>query len=44
MAAIIAFIVALGIITNASEATPELVQQYEQEYQESIIIEDLDEM
>ena len=44
MAAIIAFIVALGIITDASEATSELVQQYEQEYQESIIIEDLDEM
>ena len=44
MAAIIAFIIALGIITSAEQATPELIDQYEQQYQESIIIEDLKEV
>ena len=45
MTAIIAFLLAIGIITGTHEATPELIQKYEQEYQESIIvIEDLDEV
>jgi hypothetical protein len=45
MTAIIAFLLAIGIITGAHEATPELIKEYEKEYQESIVvIEDLDEI
>jgi hypothetical protein len=45
MTTIIAFLLALGIITNAQEATTETINEYQQEYQESIIIvEDLDEI
>ena len=45
MTAIIAFLIALGIIMSPCEATPEIIQEYEQEYQESIVvIEDLDEI
>ena len=41
MTAIIAFLIALGIITNAQEATPELIQDYEQEYQQEwVVLED----
>jgi predicted deacylase len=41
MTAIIAFLIALGIITNAQEATPEIIQEYEQEYQQEwVVIED----
>ncbi len=42
MAAIIAFMIAIGVITSSDHATPELIEQYEQEYQESIIIEDME--
>ncbi|MEQ8702746.1 MAG: hypothetical protein RIC19_02440 [Phaeodactylibacter sp.] len=45
MTAIIAFLIAIGIISNAQEATPSLIQEYEQEYYEStIVIDDLDEL
>jgi hypothetical protein len=45
MTTIIAFLFAIGVITSTQEATPELIQEYEQEYQESIVvIEDLDEI
>ncbi len=37
MALLIALLIQLGIITSASEATPELLQQYEQ--QEIIIVD-----
>lgn len=37
MAAIIAFMIALGVITSSQEATTELIQQYEEPYQESLI-------
>lgn len=45
MTAIIAFLLALGIISNASEATVDIINEYQQEYQEGIvIIDDLDEI
>lgn len=45
MTTIIAFLLAIGIITSADEATTALINKYEQEYQEGIIIvEDLDEI
>ncbi|MCI4649111.1 hypothetical protein [Phaeodactylibacter sp.] len=46
MTAIIAFLIALGIITNAQEATTEIIQEYEQEYLEGgvVVLEDLDEL
>ena len=44
MAAIIAFMIAIGVITTSDQATPELIEQYEQEYQESIIIEDMEQV
>ncbi|MCO6478511.1 MAG: hypothetical protein J5I94_17905 [Phaeodactylibacter sp.] len=37
MAAIIAFMIALGVITSSDQATPELIDQYEIQYQESLI-------
>lgn len=37
MSAIIAFIIALGIISSPEQATPELIDQYEQQYYESVI-------
>jgi hypothetical protein len=48
MAPIIAFLIAIGVIFSASEATPELEAEYQQEfesYQEnSIITSDLSEL
>ena len=38
MAAIIAFMISLGVITSSSQATPELIQQYEEGYQQELII------
>ena len=37
MAAIIAFMIALGVITSSSQASPDLIQQYEEKYQEQLI-------
>ncbi|MCB0375536.1 MAG: hypothetical protein H6559_28020 [Lewinellaceae bacterium] len=37
MAAIIAFMITLGVITSSSEATPELIQQYEDQYKTEMI-------
>lgn len=48
MAPIIAFLISLGIIFSASEATPELQEQYQEEFeqyqQENIIITDMETM
>ena len=37
MAAIIAFMITLGVITSSSQASPELIQQYEDDYQQELI-------
>lgn len=37
MAAIIAFLISLGVITSSTQASPELIQQYEEEYQQQMI-------
>ncbi|MCO6492607.1 MAG: hypothetical protein J5I98_29590 [Phaeodactylibacter sp.] len=37
MAAIIAFMITLGVITSSSQATPELIQQYEDQYKTEMI-------
>ncbi len=37
MAAIIAFMITLGVITSSDQATPELIQQYEEPYQDYLI-------
>ncbi|MCB0561156.1 MAG: hypothetical protein H6573_13755 [Lewinellaceae bacterium] len=38
MAAIIAFMITLGVITSSSQASTELIQQYEQDYQQELIV------
>lgn len=38
MPAIIAFMITLGVITSSYDATPELIQQYEDQYKEECII------
>ena len=37
MAAIIAFMITLGVITSSSQASTELIQQYEDDYQQELI-------
>jgi len=46
MAPIIAFLISLGVIFSASEATPEMQEQYKEEFeqQESIIVTEIDGM
>jgi hypothetical protein len=44
MAAIIAFMISIGVILTAEEATPTLIDQYEDQYHQSIIVEDVDTM
>lgn len=46
MAPIIAFLISIGVIFSASEATPELMDQYQEEYeqQENVIATDLEGM
>jgi hypothetical protein len=41
MAAVIAFMIAIGVIFSAEEATPEMIDQYEEEYHQSIVIDDV---
>lgn len=44
MAPIIAFLISIGVIFSAGEATPELMDQYQEEYeqQNEIVISDID--
>jgi hypothetical protein len=42
MAAIIAFMISIGVILTAEEATPALIDQYEAEYHQSIVVDDTD--
>ena len=39
-AAIIAFMISLGVISSPKEATPKLIDQYEAPYQQSILTDD----
>ena len=41
MTAIVAFMISIGVVFSAEEATPEMIDQYEEEYHQSIVIEDL---
>jgi len=48
MAPIIAFLISLGVIFSASEATPELKEQYQEEFEvyqeDNIVATDMDGM
>jgi hypothetical protein len=43
MAAIIAFMISIGVITCSEEATQELIDEYQPQYEQHIIIEDMSE-
>ncbi len=44
MAAIIAFMISLGVITSSAEATPELIDQYKPQYEQTVLNTDMDAM